>query len=59
MHYKETKFGFEWGAAIVERVVSHKGYVVLVVRSKRKELDITVTPSGLIRTEKQVKARKT
>ena len=50
IRYEETKFGFNWGAANIERCCSHKGYVFLTVRTKRQWLDITVTPSGLIRS---------
>ena len=45
-----TQFGFDWGAAKVERVCQHKGEVILSVKTPRQELEIRVTPSGLIRT---------
>ena len=52
-HHAETQYGFEFGAALVERVASSpSGYVALFVRTPRESLEITVTPSGLIRTQK-------
>lgn len=48
-HYRETRYGFEWGAAAVERQISHKGAVQFVVRSPRQEMTVYVTPTGLIR----------
>ena len=52
-HYAKTPYGFEYGATLVERAVSDpRGYVVLTVRTPRESLEITVTPSGLIRAQK-------
>ncbi len=48
-HLDETSFGFDWGPAIVERVVSDERHgVVICVRSPRGRVDIRVTPSGKI-----------
>ena len=55
-HYKETRFGFEYGAAKVERAFSHKGYVGIRITTKRHFLDIDVTPSGFIRVGKPIKS---
>jgi hypothetical protein len=51
MHYKETPYGFEWGAAIVERCFSDskKGWVTLLVRTKKDELQVYVTKTGKVR----------
>jgi hypothetical protein len=48
MHYRETKYGFQWGEADVSRVISHKGMVVLRVASRAtgKFVDIQVSPKG-------------
>lgn len=52
---KTTQYGFQYGAARVERCASHKGYVVVGISTPKHRLDITVTPSGLIRVSKPVK----
>ncbi len=51
---RATLYGFEFGPALVERLVQHKGYVVVGVKTQRQRLDITVTPSRLIRVGKPV-----
>ena len=48
--YEETRYGFTFGAAKVERWISHHGYVVVGVTTPRQTLRIQVTPTGLIRT---------
>lgn len=50
-----TRYGFEYGAAKVSRLASHKGYVVVGFETPRQRLDITVTPTGLIRVGKVVR----
>jgi len=47
--YKETRYGFDWGAAKIERVASHGGHLWIDVRTPRQVLEIRVTPTGLIR----------
>ena len=47
---KVTQFGFDWGPAKVERICQHRGEVIMAVKTPRQELEIRVTPSGLIRT---------
>ena len=51
MHYLETKYGFEYGAAIVERTASdeHKGWVLLTVKTPKTELQVYVTKTGKVR----------
>lgn len=46
---EETTFGFEWGQVKVLRVASHEGYKVLEIKTPRRVLLVTVTPTGLIR----------
>lgn len=50
-----TQYGFKFGAATVDRLVSHKGYVVIGVKTPRQRIEIMVTPSGLIRVGKLVR----
>lgn len=51
MNYKETMFGFEWGSALVERCFSDKkkGWVTLLLNTKKESLQIYVTRTGKIR----------
>lgn len=49
MAARTTQYGFEFGAATVERLASHKGYAIVGIRTPRMRIDITVTPSGLLR----------
>ena len=48
IHYKETKYGFEYGAATVERVTSDEknGWVLLTVKTPKAILEIRVTKTG-------------
>ena len=48
--FMDTEYGFTWGPATVERLISVQGHVVITVRTDRGSLDIRVTPSGMIRT---------
>lgn len=48
-HYKETRYGFEYGAATVERFHSQDGHVCIQLRSSKELLDIRVTKTGIIR----------
>ena len=49
-----NQFGFDWGHIKVRRVAStpnsRGNFLILTVTTSRKELEITITPSGLIRT---------
>lgn len=59
IHYAETTYGFEWGAAKIERWVSEDdGSVVIGVTTKRETLDIRITPTGFIRVGKPKKQPK-
>lgn len=57
MHYAETKYGFEWGAAAMERGFSDakKGWVTFLLRTpKHKEMiQIYVTKTGKVRVSSQ------
>ncbi len=44
-----TPYGFQFGPALVERLIEHKGAVVLAVKTPACTLEITVTPTGRIR----------
>ena len=59
MHFKETKYGFEWGAAKVERLCSHKeqGWVYVGVESPKAQIQVYVTKSGKVRIYKQKKRK--
>lgn len=50
IRYEETTYGFIYGAAEVTRLVSYKGSVVLMIRTPRQEMQIRITPTGLIRS---------
>lgn len=51
MHYKATDFGFEWGSARITRACSDekKGWVVLLVKTPKEDLQIYVTKTGKVR----------
>lgn len=51
IHYRETKYGFDYGAVTVERACSDdsKGWVTLSVKTKKLLLGIYVTKTGKIR----------
>ena len=51
MHYEETKYGFDWGAAKITRCFSDeaKGWVTLRVETPRDDLQIYVTKTGKVR----------
>lgn len=50
-HYKETCFGFEFGAAEVTRCASDekKGWVVVEITTPKEKLQVYVTKAGKIR----------
>lgn len=52
---KTTQYGFQYGAALVERYASHKGYVIVGIKTPKQRLELTVTPTGLIRVGKPVR----
>lgn len=49
--YQETQFGFEWGAATVDRVFSDTktGCVTISIRTPKEDLQIYVTKTGKVR----------
>ena len=50
IHYAETKYGFEFGAASIQRDISEPdGSVVVSITTKRSRLDIRITKSGFLR----------
>lgn len=56
---KETRFGFEWGPADVQRVFSHpKWGVIIQVETKYERIELRITPKGFIRTGRIVKKEK-
>ena len=48
-HFKQTKYGFEWGPMSIERHIHHKGMVVLGLKTKRCNFDVYVTPTGFVK----------
>jgi hypothetical protein len=55
IHYEETDFGFRYGAAHVERMMSDekKGWVTISIRTPKrphgKEIQVYVTRTGKVR----------
>lgn len=53
MHYKETTFGFEWGAAKIARGFSdnEKGWVVMILETPKHPhgIQIYITKTGKVR----------
>lgn len=51
IHYKETTYGFEYGAAKVQRIFSDekKGWVTLGITTLKADLQIYVTRTGKVR----------
>jgi hypothetical protein len=51
MHFKEIQYGFEYGAAKVERIASDekKGWVYLAVSTPKHRIEIYVTKTGKVR----------
>ena len=61
-HYAETKYGFEWGAAKIERCFSDdkKGWVTMLLTTNRHPhgIQIYVTKTGKVRIHSQFKEMK-
>ena len=55
MHYEETTYGFEYGAAKIERIASDekKGWVVVGLKTPKAKLDIYVTKTGKVRVHNE------
>lgn len=51
VHIQETSFGFEFGAASITRICSDAkaGWVLMLLRTPKRELEIYVTKTGKIR----------
>jgi len=53
MNYKETQYGFEFGAANIERCMSHEkqGWVILTLKTPRHKngIQLYVTKTGKVR----------
>lgn len=55
MHYKETKYGFEWGGATFQRLASDdkKGWVIASIETRKFKdnmmVQIYVTKTGKVR----------
>ena len=53
MHYKEIKYGFEYGSAIIERLFSDdkKGWITIGIKTPKDDIQIYVTKTGKIRVQ--------
>lgn len=51
IRYEETEFGFNWGAAEIERMCSNaiKEWVTFSVTTPKEDLQIYVTKTGKVR----------
>ena len=49
INYRLTDFGFEYGAAEIERTHHRDGWVVLSLKTPKGELQIYVTKTGQVR----------
>jgi len=60
VHYKETAYGFEYGAASITRCCSDKkqGWVDIRIETPRTEIELYVTKTGKVRVYKKGKELK-
>jgi len=51
IYFDDLQYGFKYGAAEVTRLVSDekRGYVVIGIKTPRRELQVYVTKTGLVR----------
>ena len=51
IHYSETQYGFDWGAAKITRCFSDskKGWVTLLIETQKHTIQIHVTKTGKVR----------
>ena len=51
MHYREIKYGFEWGSAKITRVFSDEkaGWVTLRIETPKEDFQIYVTKTGKVK----------
>ena len=49
--FEETKFGFRWQAAEIERAISDKGWVIIKLKTPKYPygIDLYVTATGKVR----------
>ena len=52
-HYR-TERGFVFHAATVSAICEYNGSAIIAVTTQQEQLEIRVTPTGLIRTSKKV-----
>lgn len=50
-----TDYGFSWGPMVVTRVCQHRDNRILDIRTPRAVVQITVTPTGLVRIRSEKK----
>ena len=48
LHFQETQFGFEWGPVKIERHISHKGMIVLGIKTDKVNMDLYVSKTGKV-----------
>ncbi len=55
MHFKETQYGFEYGAATIERCISDekKGWVVLLLKTPKSTHQLYITKTGKVRIRRE------
>ena len=51
IHYTETRYGFEYGSAVVERLASDeaKGWVLIALDTPKHHVQLYVTKRGKVR----------
>ena len=43
---EQTPYGFRYGAALVQRIASHDGYVVIGIDAGKTRVEVVVSPAG-------------
>jgi len=57
--FKETKYGFDWGACSIQRAVSgDDGSVIISLDTPKEQLFVRITKSGIIHIEPIRKHKK-
>lgn len=51
VHYRETQYGFEWGAARIERLFKDdkKGWVTFGILTAKESIQVYITKTGKVR----------
>jgi len=51
MHYREIKYGFEWGSAKITRFFSDEkaGWVTLRIKTPKEDIQIYITKTGKVK----------